>query len=116
MTYEDLLIVPYKANGRDERGMDCYGLVIELCKRNGVYLKDLAYVKDIPAEQLYDFVTQFGAIEVDIPRAGLIAQWNYGGHLHVGYMVSKKVCIHMTFTGVQVVPIDAIKCVKYFEV
>jgi cell wall-associated NlpC family hydrolase len=116
VTYEDLLLVPYKENGRDENGMDCYGLVIELFRRSGRELKDIAYVYSIPREELFDYVTSFGANERPYPSAGFIAQWQYQGLLHIGYMVSKKLCVHMTFSGVQVVPIESIPGVSFFEV
>ena len=39
----DLLGVPYKKNGRTLNGLDCYGLVIEVCKRFGHKLRDFDY-------------------------------------------------------------------------
>jgi cell wall-associated NlpC family hydrolase len=39
----DLLSVPYKKNGRDMNGFDCYGLVLEVCNRFGHKLKDFKY-------------------------------------------------------------------------
>lgn len=39
----DLLSVPYKKNGRDLNGFDCYGLVIEVSKRFGHILRDFEY-------------------------------------------------------------------------
>jgi len=116
MTYEDLLIVPYKENGRDENGMDCYGFVIELLRRAGKKLPDLAYLETIPEAELYDCVCSLGLIERGYPEAGLIAQWVYDGTLHVGYMVNKKTVVHMTFSGVRVTPIGILSGVKYFEV
>ena len=36
----EFLYVPYKVNGRDENGMDCYGLVIAIYERMGITLPD----------------------------------------------------------------------------
>ena len=116
MTYEDLLIVPYKENGRDENGMDCYGFVIELFRRAGKKLKDITDLKDVPEADLYKYVCSFGVTEKYYSRAGYIAQWAYNGKLHLGYMISKKDCIHMTYTGAQYFPIDTIEKVRFFEV
>lgn len=116
MTYEDLLIVPYKENGRDTDGMDCYGFVIELLRRAGKNLADIAYLDNVPEAELYEYVCSLGAIEREYPETGLVAQWVYEGLLHVGYMVNKKTVVHMTFSGVRVTPIGALSGVKYFEV
>jgi len=116
VTYEDLLIVPYKENGRDENGMDCYGFVIELLRRSGKNLPDIAYLEKVPEAELYQYVCSLGAVEKWYPETGLVAQWNYEGLLHVGYMVSKKIVVHMTFSGVRVTPVGALSGVKYFEV
>ena len=39
----DLLGVPYEKNGRTLDGLDCYGLVLEVCKRFGYKLPDFEY-------------------------------------------------------------------------
>ena len=41
MTYEDLLVVPWVDKGRTLDGLDCYGIVLELCNRAGTPLKDI---------------------------------------------------------------------------
>jgi hypothetical protein len=71
VTYEDLLIVPYKENGRDTDGMDCYGFVIELLRRAGKNLADIAYLDNVPEAELYEYVCSLGAIEREQPEAGL---------------------------------------------
>ena len=45
--YEDLLGTKFKVHGRSkEEGFDCYGLAIEVLRRNGIELKD-AFYKDL---------------------------------------------------------------------
>ena len=38
--YEDLIGVPFMDGGRDTNGMDCWGLVRECFKRQGIAVKD----------------------------------------------------------------------------
>ena len=38
--YEDLIGVPFVDGGRDTNGMDCWGLVRECFKRQGIVVKD----------------------------------------------------------------------------
>lgn len=46
MNYNDLLGVKFTVHGRNkEDGFDCYGLAIEVLKRNGIVLKDVFYEK-----------------------------------------------------------------------
>lgn len=46
MNYTDLLGIKFKVHGRNkEEGFDCYGLAIEVLKRNGIILKDVFYEK-----------------------------------------------------------------------
>lgn len=116
MTYEDLLLVPYKENGRDARGMDCYGLVLECCKRSGVNLKDVVYSTKELASEARRHVLDLGLIRVDRPRFGSLIQCEYGGELHIAFAVTKKVCIHMTYQGVRVTPISALVNPIFYEV
>lgn len=39
----DLIGVPYRPHGRGMDGMDCYGLAIEVLRRNGIELADVFY-------------------------------------------------------------------------
>ena len=114
MTYEDLLIVKYKENGRDEDGMDCYGLVIECCKRAGTPIPDVVYGND--SENLPSYIRSLPVQEVSLPGQGQILQCELDGDLHIGYMINKKTCLHMTYGGVRVTPIAALKNKRYFEV
>lgn len=43
MNYSDLIGCKFKVHGRDKDGFDCFGLCIEVLKRNGIELKDVFY-------------------------------------------------------------------------
>jgi len=116
MTYEDLLIVPYKAGGRDESGMDCYGLVIECCRRAWTPLKDIVNNGHVSKDQLQEYVLSLNVVEADYPERGCVVQCDYEGELHIGYLIDKKRCLHMTLEGVRVTPICALRDAKFYEV
>jgi len=114
VTYEDLLIVPYKENGRDDEGMDCYGLVIECCERAGTPIPDIVYGNN--SETLPEYIRVLNVQEIGNPVKGSILQCTLDGELHIGYMIDKRTCLHMTYGGVRVTPIAALKNKRYFEV
>ena len=117
MTYEDLLLVPYKAHGRDSSGMDCYGLVLECCKRTGQNLRDVVYETDnVDADKLGGYTASLNVREIDKPKMNCIVQCEYCEHLHIGFMLDKKTVIHETYSGVRITPTLALKNIKYFEV
>lgn len=116
MTYEDLFVVPYKAGGRDCDGMDCYGLVIECCKRASNQLKDITNNGHVPSEELLAYVTSMNAEELAEPEKDCVVQCEYNGELHIGYMIDKKRVLHMTESGVRVSPVMALRKVKFFKV
>lgn len=116
MTYEDLLVVPYKAGGRDEHGMDCYGLVIECCKRAFTPLKDIRNNGHVEVKELLQYVSSLNVIECFQSEKGCIVQCEYNGELHIGYMVDKKRVLHMTETGARVSALVALRNVKFYKV
>ncbi len=56
MIYEDLIGVPYKFGGRDLDGMDCWGLCIEVARRNGVDLPDYPFLSNYQEKVISDLV------------------------------------------------------------
>lgn len=116
MTYEDLLIVPWKDKGRDLEGLDCYGLVLELCQRAGTPLKDICDDGAIEEKELLRYVQSLNVEEREYPEKGFIMQCVYDGRLHMGYLVNKKTVFHMTIDGARVTPLIAFRGIKFFEV
>ena len=111
MKWDDLLTVPFKVNGRDISGMDCYGLVLELCKRCGKKLKDLIVCDDKCAPEA-SFKTYAANINVSLihePKKNCLFQYTEKGMLHIGFMLDERTAINMTTKGVRVWPIEIIK-------
>jgi len=114
--YDDLLSVPYLEKGRTKKGMDCYGLVLECMSRSGRKLKDFENLAYVPSEQLNEYVVSLGAKELDEPKNGCLVQCVWEGQLHIGYVLDKATCLHMTNKGARVSPLIALRDKKYFEV
>jgi hypothetical protein len=90
--YSDLIGVPYKLNGRDKTGFDCYGLVHEMFKRNGITLPDYNYTDDSDETITKLIVDNFYlAIELKEPEpycGVLFRQYKWGTHM--GVVLSDK--------------------------
>ena len=85
--YSDLIGIPYKLNGTDKNGMDCFGLVREMLSRAGVVVPSFDYADDSDStimKMILDNV-QF-AEEIEEPEpycVVLIRQIKYGRHMGV---------------------------------
>ena len=116
--YNDLLSAKYKPHGRGDGGYDCYGLVLECCRRAGTPLKDpFQKYEHLPvgAELLY--INDYNNIkEINAPKPGAIAECKTGGNLHVAYMVTPQLALHITQKGCRVTHICALNPIRYYEV
>lgn len=119
MKYDDLLNVPFKKFGRDKNGYDCYGVVMECCRRAGTPLKDLyGGIVDLPADGVNDYISGgLNVREIPAPKAGALAYSIYKGNVHVAYIVERNLVIHAIIDkGVRVSPLAAIRPIAYYEV
>lgn len=119
MKYDDLLNAPYKHGGRDKNGFDCYGLVIECCRRNGQTLKDPLRDLDCLNEKLVnDYINKgINVKKIDAPKIGCIVEMEFQGFAHVGFLVSRNTVIHATTDkGVRTTALGALKVLAYYEV
>ena len=116
--YNDLLGAKYKPHGRGDGGFDCYGLVLECCKRAGTPIQDpFQKYEHLPvgAELLY--INDYNNIqEIKAPKTGAIAECKTGENLHVAYMVTPQLALHITQKGCRVTHIRALNPIRYYEV
>ena len=116
--YNDLLGAKYKPHGRGDGGHDCYGLVLECCRRAGTPIQDpFQKYEHLPvgAELLY--INDYNNIkEINAPKTGAIAECKTGDNLHVAYMVTPQLALHITQKGCRVTHIRALNPIRYYEV
>jgi len=92
----DLIGIPFVHGGRTLDGLDCYGLVMELIKRE--------YGVDVPETRYAPFVKDMAAVvagelpkwkEVDGAKAGSVVLFRIKGLAsHVGFMLDEYRFIH----------------------
>lgn len=119
MKYDDLLNIPFVKFGRDKNGYDCYGVVMECCRRAGTPLKDLYNgIVDLPPDQVNDYISEgLNVRPISTPKIGSIIETQYHGNVHVGYVVDRGLLLHATYNkGVQVSPLAVFKILGIYEV
>ena len=116
--FDDLLNKPYIPHGRGPDAYDCYGLVLECCRRAGTPLRDIWYEKDVvPADKANDYISAgLNVRRVDKPHAGCIVEMDYNGQLHSGYMLDRQTVMHTTSRGVHTTVLQAVKVHAFYEV
>jgi probable lipoprotein NlpC len=95
--YKSLIGVPYRENGRDRSGFDCYGLVLFLGKANGLDMPESLYLEERADRHglFEDNVSWFEC--VDTPQFGDLATFRHGKFVtHVGMMIDRFRFIHAT--------------------
>lgn len=119
MKYDDLLNIPFKKAGRDKSGFDCYGVVMECCKRAGKPLKDLySDIVDLPANKVDEYIAGgLNVRQIDKAKVGALVYSIYRGNTHVGYIVERGKVLHATINkGVKISPLEAMHPIAFFEV
>lgn len=121
MKYDDLLNVPFKWGGRDKSGLDCWGVVVECCRRAGTPVADPFSARtnaEIPDEEMAAYITsELNVREIEAPKAGAILYADFGGTKHAGYLVNKREVLHsLSEKGVKISPLAAFKKAKLYEV
>jgi len=113
MDISDLIGIPYKVHGRDETGLDCFGLIWLIAKRNGTPIKDPVYKGFDPSlAKLADFV----GLKKSGFQTGCVLEIEKEGRLHLGYAVDQERMIHCAINeGVIVENIELYKVKGYYQ-
>ena len=116
--YNDLLGAKYKPHGRGDGGYDCYGLVLECCRRAGTPIKDpFQKYEHLPVGSEMLYINDYNNIkEINAPKTGSIAECKTGENLHVAYMVTPQLALHITQKGCRVTHVLALNPIRYYEV
>lgn len=107
----DLIGLPFKYGGRGPDFLDCYGLVMEMSRRNGVDLPDFGFADDqaLVAAMMGATLPQWEEIERRPGAVVLIRVGRYAAH--VGYMLDEHRMIHSWehSHGVTIISVDSWK-------
>jgi cell wall-associated NlpC family hydrolase len=90
----DLVGLPYKVHGRDESGLDCFGLIWLISLRNGTPIEDVWYKGFDPA--LIKLADQMNVEKIDGLTPGCVVEMEKEGRLHLGYSLDERRMIHAT--------------------
>ena len=88
----DLVGIPYARHGRDECGLDCFGLIWLIAKRNGTPIEDPWYRGFDPS--LIRLADQMDVERTDGLRPGCVIEMEKDGRLHLGYALDERRMIH----------------------
>ena len=122
MNYTDLLGVKFKVHGRNkDEGFDCYGLAIEVLKRNSIYLKDVFYDNLKQRKEVHDNLHSIiSSVRIENPKINCIIEIAvHGEPLHIGIYIGNGLMIHTTSkTNVVIEPIKRYKhlILGYYDV
>lgn len=116
--YDDLLTARYAPHGRGPDEFNCWGMVLECIRRDGKKISDpFKNIERLPAGAEIPYINDFNNIrEISRPKAGAIAECLTGPNLHVAYMLTSSLAIHITQSGPHVTHIRALHPLRFYEV
>jgi probable lipoprotein NlpC len=106
-----LVGIPYKDHGRDASGMDCYGLVIEVLRRQGINIPDVFYSdtnNETNKKILKVLEEGIPNMELQKPEEGAVIEMLvFGEPSHVGVCLGDGTFIHaLKKVGVAIEPLS----------
>jgi len=90
----DLVGIPYKMHGRDENGLDCFGLIWLIAKRNGTSIPDPWY-RGFDSS-LIKLAAQMSVEKIESLEPGCVIEMEKDGRMHLGYALDCENMIHAT--------------------
>lgn len=120
--YTDLLGVKFKVHGRSkEEGFDCYGLAIEVLRRNGIEMKDEFYSDLKTRNEVNEGIKRENSyMRIEKPRKNCIIEIAvHGEPLHCAVYIGNGMMIHTTqSTRVVIEPLSRYKSrvLGYYDV
>lgn len=119
ITLCDLIGVPYKPNGRDLTGLDCYGLtILAVYIITGKRIKDIVY-ENHNKELADKFAPTLNVKETTEIKPGNVIEmtFTYNNDLHLGVIINDREYIHATQNcGVKISPIKNAPIHRIYEV
>jgi cell wall-associated NlpC family hydrolase len=97
--YEDLLGTKFTPHGRSkEQGFDCYGLAIEVLKRNGISVQDVFYKTLKESSDVKEIAFRNNTFQkLDKPQKNCIVMITVKGEpTHVAVYIGEQLIIHAT--------------------
>lgn len=107
----DLLGKPYVLHGRGPDGYDCYGLVIEVCKRYGIDLPDFdyqSYSEEFVLRNITTLEASHHALKINVLVEGavILFESSKGFKNHIGVYIGDNQIIHCNEKGVRIESVD----------
>ena len=99
MDYSDLIGTRFKIHGRSkEEGFDCYGLAIEVLRRNGIKMVDVFYDTLDNRKEVHDIIHNIIPNQkIDKAEENCIIEIDVRGEpLHIGVYIRNGKFIHTT--------------------
>jgi len=94
MDVSDLVGIPYKPHGRDENGIDCFGLIRLIALRLGKPITDVPYKGFDPS--LMNLAEQMKVSMIEKCESGCVIEMLKDGRLHLGFAIDSLRMIHST--------------------
>lgn len=106
--YSDLLGIKFKVHGRNkEEGFDCYGLAIEVLRRNNIVLEDWFYNRVYDEKKVNEIIASINLKKIDTKKENCIILFSVKNRpLHCGVYIGNGKFIHSTQDfGVRIEPL-----------
>ena len=103
---DDLIGVRYKENGRDKKGFDCYGYAMEVEKRFGYELPEIALDAKFRKQEIREeLLNKLNIVEINKatnPSDLLLINDNKGIFSHIGVYLGNGKFTHCNIYGVHI--------------